>query len=385
MEYIDSQTFLENQTYFRHENNIRKRFKLKDLEKLERSEWDEYEFRKEYEDMEENLLKEIQCEESDDIWITSEPFSYGPACVGYKYVKSKEFFRPMYIVKSNEIRVTFDRNTDTIESCWIDIPKFIYDNLDCNNVIIELNIGGQQISKQSLTFIICNSCLHDEGIECDEENDIYKIKILSFENFGKFGLPIVAVAFHEIKLIITNTLSTTDIRNINIYWYGYAIIDYKSRRDLAFIPTNVAMIISQPYYYMSNEFDTIYCGFLLHGAIILSTENNCEIEDVTLVVKMVENGTQLLPWIFTQNDMLHFSIVDKTYYILPLSPEYSKFEGIQDKANEQNIHGIYLYNPSKYNTKICVRTYERTKIYCECIELNYVTITHGTFCAPLST
>lgn len=368
---MDSQYFLENSTNCSSNYDaIRKECKLGSIESCLRTEWDEYELRKEYDDIERELTYEIPTEEPDDTLDTNEHFSLLSAIEsGYKYVKCKE-----YLDFNRHSSAVFVRFADTIESVWIEIPKDIYEDLDCNHIIIELIIGGTVFIRQSLTSIILNLCLHDEGIMYDESDDMYRIKIIPFENYGKYGLPMIKLHWHQIELKIHGIMNHIANKDVRAYWYGYAFMNTRDRANLARDSLIIAMVDSVQQKAITN---TNFClSHIPHicGAIILTTESNCDIEEVALTV-ILDDGTKLLPWIFTDADMLQITINTKKHYIVPFSPEYSKFEGIQDKANEQNIHGVFLNKA--WDTIMSVRTYYETSVECELIGINYVRYMSG--------
>lgn len=349
---------------------IRKECNLGSIETCPRAEWDEYELRKEYDDIERELSCDIPTEEPDDSLNTNEHFSFLSAIEsGYKYVKCKE-----YLDFNRHSSAVFVRVTDTIESVWIEIPKDIYEILDCNHINIELFIGGTLIIRQSLTSIILNLCLHDEGIVYDAACDMYRIKIIPFENYGKYGLPMIKLHWHQIELKIHGIMNHIANKDVRAYWYGYAFMNTRDRANLARDSLIIAMVDSVQQKAITN---TNFClSHIPHicGAIILTTESNCDIEEVALTV-ILDDGTKLLPWIFTDADMLQITINTRKHYIVPFSPEYSKFEGIQDKANEQNIHGVFL--DRTWVTHMTVRTYYETAVECELIGINYVKYMSG--------
>lgn len=246
------------------------------------------------------------------------------------------------------------RKSDIINKIYLTVKSSsnIQDILN-SSFCIESN-GDCIFPNTKIFTLLLTSMFYDINVIYDEEKDEYQIPLVDFTLMANdknlfSGYPIFLVPYTCLTIIIENDDMTK--LDINVYQEGQ-ILDCNIRNNLAktevlnyFFPRN-NLIRSYRCSYSQDCFIVDIDRDCLSKFLII-TFNNIDI--LPIITNAFIEGEEYVEW--EEDDILTVDMLDKKFYILPLTKEFSSWENILNSFKDPHEKILktpfYSYNISK--------------------------------------
>lgn len=289
-------------------------FGKKNLKYIKKSEWDKHILERNESDLQSELEEERKTLESDLLKSESNMIDYGG---GLKNLVFNNLDTADELIKIYEINDSIKKEYTIPIIRYGDFAKKVYMTInlfkeeDIPNLLdseIEIQIGGIKIFYFPFQLILCINFLTGNKIEYDI--DSIRIPICLFDMYFNYGLPLIGLQYHEIKIKFNNKIEGHDIDFEVLITQSSSEI----RRRYSQIPLqNIIMEYNIHKISKQKDYDIHNSGFLLFDMLYFP---NCDSDLIELRIS-ANKGEDYICF----DDFLKVHFYNYVFYIIPFCPE----------------------------------------------------------------